>query len=233
MLAFTGTVLLGSGGPLKGQKGEPGQFGLAGKRGQSGEPGEPGSPGIPGPPGEPGEPGYVIVLLKQSNSCQTAKYQSWIIDFPALCITLYCFLWLQECWRPAAGSLQCGQRNQRIPRQSQHHSVHHRHHQHQQWLQHRNRTLQVREAPVASVSANLHFQRVHDVCVLQVSCPGNVLLCLPRLDRGPTVCADEAGPNTADAVLWSSPHQETGTKDWFSQHENWQKYLNIWHYKYI
>lgn len=49
------------------------------------------------------------------------------------------------------------------------------------------------------------------VCLLQMSGLGNVLLCVPRLFRGPTVCADEAGPNAADIVLRSSSHQKTGT----------------------
>lgn len=48
--------------------------------------------------------------------------------------------------------------------------------------------------------------------MLQVPCPRNLLLCVPRLFRWTTVCAAEDGPNTAHSVLRSSPHQETGTK---------------------
>lgn len=48
-------------------------------------------------------------------------------------------------------------------------------------------------------------------CLFQVSGPRDVLLRVPRLYRGSSVCHAEAGRNAADVVLRSAPLEETGT----------------------
>lgn len=66
----------------------------------------------------------------------------------------------------------------------------------------------------SSDSSAVFWGRISEVCGLQVSGTWNILLCVPRLSGGPTVCADEAGRQSTDAVLRSPPQQETGTTNY-------------------
>ena len=73
----------------------------------------------------------------------------------------------------------------------------------------------------SSDSSAVFWGRISEVCGLQVSGTWNVLLCVPRLSGGPTVCADEAGRQSADAVLRSPPQQETGTTNYCADKFNY------------